>query len=125
VILVDTSVWLAHFRENVPLLGKLLTENQVLTHPSIAGELACGTLPRRADVLRWLHRIPRAAIASDNEVLTLIEERRLWSTGIGWTDAHLLASALITGSELWTRDKRLQAAARKMGLASPGRRGDR
>ena len=120
MILVDTSVWVAHFRESVPLLSELLNENRVLMHPSVIGELACGTLPRRSDVLRWLRRIPMAEVANDNEVLTLIDEKHLWGTGIGWVDTHLLASGLITGSEVWTRDERLRAAAKRLRLAFLG-----
>jgi hypothetical protein len=77
-------------------------------------------LPRRVHVLRWLHRIPTVAIANDIEVLTLIDQKRLWGTGIGWVDAHLLAAGLISGSELWTLDQRLQAAAERLGLAFSG-----
>lgn len=117
MILVDTSVWVAHFRQSVPLLKELLMEGHVLTHPSVIGELACGALPRRPQVLRWLGRIRTADVAHDAEVLTLIDEKHLWGRGIGWIDAHLLASALITGCELWTRDKRLRVAAQKLGLA--------
>jgi len=117
MILADTSVWVAHFRESVPLLKELLIDNRVLIHPWVIGELACGRLPRRPQVLRWLRRIPAAEVAHDAEVLTLIEDKRLWGTGIGWVDAQLLASALITNCEVWTRDERLHAAAKKLGLA--------
>ena len=117
MILVDTSVWVAHFRESVPLLKELLTDNRVLMHPWLIGELACGTLPRRSQVLRWLGRIPAAELAREGEVLRLIEDKRLWGTGIGWVDAQLLASALITECEVLTRDVRLHAAAKKLGLA--------
>jgi len=117
MILADTSVWVAHFRESLPLLKKLLIDNRVLIHPWVIGELACGTLPLRPQVLRWLRRIPAAEVARDGEVLTLIEDKHLWGTGIGWVDAQLLASALITGCEVWTRDERLHGAAKKLGLA--------
>ena len=117
MILADTSVWVAHFRHAVPLLEDLLTSNVVLTHPCVIGELACGMLPRRHQVLHWLQLIPSAGIARDSEVMTLIEDKRLWGSGIGWVDAQLLASALIVRCELWTRDERLQAAAGKLGLA--------
>jgi predicted nucleic acid-binding protein len=117
MILVDTSVWVAHFREGVPLLEDLLMRQRALMHSSVIGELACGTLPRRPQLLGWLRRIPAATVARDQEVFTLIEERHLWGKGIGWVDAHLLASALITESELWTRDQPLHAAAVKLGLA--------
>jgi len=117
MILADTSVWVAHFRASVPLLKRLLTDNHILMHPWVMGELACGTLPRRAHVLRWLARIPAAEVARDAEVLVLVDEKNLWGTGIGWIDAQLLASALLTGCELWTRDERLRGTAKKLGLA--------
>lgn len=117
MILVDTSIWVAHFRESVPALEDLLLQQRVLTHSSVIGELACGTLPRRAQLLGWLRRIPAATVAHDQEVFTLMEEKHLWGKGIGWVDAHLLASGLITGCELWTRDQPLHAAAMKLGLA--------
>jgi predicted nucleic acid-binding protein len=117
MILADTSVWVAHFRESVPLLQEVLVNNRVVMHPWVIGELACGTLPRRPQVLRWLRRIPAAEVAHDAEVFTLIEDKRLWGTGIGWVDAQLLASALITECEVWTRDERLQGAAKKLGVA--------
>lgn len=117
MILVDTSVWVAHFRETVPLLQEFLADNRVLIHPWVIGELACGTLPRRPEVLRWLTQIPAAKVAREAEVLSLIEDKRLWGTGIGWVDAQLLASALIAECEMWTRDDRLHAAADKLGLA--------
>jgi len=117
MILADTSVWVAHFRESVPLLSQLLTDNRILMHPWVIGELACGTLPRRTQVLRWFERIPSAEVARDAEVLALIEDKHLWGTGLGWVDAHLLAAGLITKCQLWTRDERLQAAAIRLGLA--------
>ncbi len=117
MILADTSVWVAHFRESVPLLQDLLIENRIVVHPWVIAELACGTLPRRQQVLRWLQRIPAAKVAHDAEVLALIENKHLWGTGLGWVDAHLLASGLITECELWTRDERLQSAAKRLGLA--------
>jgi predicted nucleic acid-binding protein len=122
MILADTSVWVAHFRESVPLLQEFLIDNRVLMHPWVIGELACGTLPRRPQVLRWLGRIPAAEVARDGEVLTLIEDKHLWGKGIGWVDAQLLASALITECELWTRDERLHGEAKRLGLAFPERK---
>jgi len=117
MILVDTSIWVAHFRESVPALDDLLLKQRVLTHSLVIGELACGNLHRRAQFLRWLRKLPAATIANDQEIFTLIEDKHLWGKGIGWVDAHLLASGLIMGCELWTRDQPLHTAAVKLGLA--------
>jgi hypothetical protein len=117
MILVDTSIWVEHLRESLPVLEDLLLKQRVLTHPSVIGELACGNLRRRAQLLGWLRRIPAASVARDQEVFSLIEEKRLWGKGVGWVDAHLLASGLITGCTLWTRDQPLHAAAMKLGMA--------
>jgi len=117
VILADTSVWIAHFRAPHPKLQRILIGNQLVTHPFVVGELACGNLPRRSEALKFLRLLPSVPLASNDEVLDLIEHRPLWGKGIGWTDAHLLASALLTGCRIWTRDIRLHSSAVHMGLA--------
>lgn len=119
MILVDTSVWIGHFRARSPRLAGYLEQGVVLVHPFVAGELACGNLKHRAAVLELFAALPPAAAASDAEVLNLIEGARLWRRGIGWIDAHLLASALLSEAALWTLDARLAAAARLAGVASP------
>ena len=119
MILADTSVWVEHLRESEPRLQELLLEGEVLVHPFVIGELACGNLRRRAAILSLLRELPMGAPASDAEVLTLIEEQRLWGTGIGWIDAHLLASALLTRCSLWTRDRSLRAAATRLKVHWP------
>lgn len=111
MVLVDTSVWVAHFREPQRGLVELLGEGLVLVHPFVTGELACGNLRRRPSVLADFAALPAAARASDLEVMRLVEDRRLWGRGLGWVDVHLLASALISHCRLWTLDKRLAAAA--------------
>lgn len=115
MVLVDTSVWIAHFREGQPELVNLLTDWQVVMHPFICGELACGNLRNRVELLFDLNALPQAPRASDAEVMRLIEVRRLWGRGLGWTDMHLLAAALLSDLRLWTLDKRLESAA--FGLA--------
>jgi hypothetical protein len=87
-------------------------------HPFVSGELACGNLKNRVAVLSDLHALPHAKLASDTEVLQLIEDRRLWGRGLGWIDMHLLASALLSHWGFWTIDKRLGEAAMKLGLQS-------
>jgi hypothetical protein len=85
-------------------------------HPFVSGELACGNLKSRVTTLSDLHALPSPKLASDTAVLQLIEDRWLWGRGLGWVDAHLLASALLSHCEFWTLDKKLGEAAREMGL---------
>jgi predicted nucleic acid-binding protein len=116
MILVDTSVWIDHFRKSDTELGNALTEGEVLMHPFIFGELACGNLRNRAELLALLKELPRAREATDEEVLALIDRRRLMGRGIGYVDAHLLAATLLTPSaRLWTRDRQLGRMAKELG----------
>lgn len=118
MILVDTSVWIDHLRTGDPKLVELLQDGQVLTHPWVIGELALGRLSRRGEVLALLHNLPQATVATDVEVLTLIDNQQLFGLGVGYVDAHLLAATMLsTNARLWTRDKRLAAAAHQHGLA--------
>jgi predicted nucleic acid-binding protein len=105
--LVDTSVWIDHFRNGNARLRQLLEEGEVATHPMILGELACGNLAKRAETLRLLSRLPDIPPAPDRLVLQSIESRRLWGKGIGWIDAHLIAASLLSEVPLWTLDRRL------------------
>lgn len=116
MILVDTSVWIDHFRRNDALLAELLSEGSVLMHPFVLGELACGNFKHRGTVLSNLAALRRAVSATDSEALALLEDRALWRRGLGWVDVHLLASALLTDCVLWTRDERLRAAAAHAGV---------
>jgi predicted nucleic acid-binding protein len=120
VILVDTSVWIDHFRKGDPKLTRLLNEALVLTHPFIIGEMALGGLKNRKQVLLNLAELPSANPANDDEVLIFIETAGLAGSGIGYLDAHLLASAKLTPeAKLWSRDKKLKAAAEAIGLGMP------
>jgi len=117
VILVDTSVWIDHLRARDKTLAQLLLAEQVLGHPFIIGEIALGHLPRRHEVLSSLRDLPQATVASQDEVLNLIESERLFGCGIGYVDAHLLAATRLTeGASLWTRDKRLRSAGESLAL---------
>lgn len=117
MILVDTSVWVDHLRTGDAALASLLDEGQVLTHPFVIGELACGNLRRRGELLALLSELPQARHATYDEVLYYIERHRLMGLGIGYVDAHLLASVSLTeAAHLWTRDKRLTAVARRLKL---------
>ncbi len=118
MILVDTSVWVDHFRGSDPELAGLLGAGRVLMHPFVKGELALGNLRARQTVLTDLSDLPQAKIAEDAEVLHLIGRDGLFGSGIGYVDAHLLASARLTiGASLWTHDKRLKAIAAQLDLA--------
>lgn len=117
MILVDTSIWIDHLRSGDAQLVTLLQDGNVLGHPWVTGELALGNLARRREVLKLLHNLPRATVATDVEVMTLIDHHRLFGLGIGYVDAHLLASTrLSAGGKLWTRDKRLHATAVQLEL---------
>lgn len=118
MILIDTSVWVHFFRgaARAADLAALLETNQVMLHPWILGELVLGGLDsRREAVIADLKRLPIALRVPDEEVLELIQVRRLTGRGIGWVDAHLLATVLVTGCGLWTFDGRLNAVARDLG----------
>lgn len=118
MVLVDTSVWIDHLRRGVPALANLLDEGRVLMHPFILGELACGQLSSRDELLGLLRELPEAVVATPAEALGFIEPQTLMGKGIGYVDVHLLASAVLEGgARLWTRDKRLARIAEGMGLA--------
>ena len=117
MVLVDTSIWVDHFRHRVSLLEDLLNCGEVVTHPFIIGELACGNLRNRTEILNLLSALPTLKIASHTEALRLVELRSLHGTGIGWIDVHLLSSSLLNRTALWTRDKKLNAAAKALGIS--------
>ena len=118
MILVDTSVWVDHLRTGAPSLSAALEQGRVLTHPFVIGELACGNLKNRREVLRLLSDMPVAPVASDSEALDFVERRALMGRGLGYIDVHLLASAVLAGTaRLWTRDKQLAVAAADLKLA--------
>lgn len=122
-VLVDTSVWVDHFRTRNDALVGLLALDLVMTHPLILGEISCGTPPNRAQVLADLSSLHQAQQASIREVLEFIEQERLFGLGCGLVDLLLLASTLMTpAAELWTLDKRLGALAERFGVRhQPGR----
>lgn len=118
MILVDTSVWIDHLRTGEPELVALLQDGQVLAHPWVTGELALGRLSRRSEILGLLGHLPQAEVATEHEVLAVIDNHQLFGLGIGYVDAHLLAATMLTsGARLWTRDKRLAAVADQLGVA--------
>ena len=118
MILVDTSVWVDHLRAPDETLTGLLEKARVLAHPFVTGEVALGYLGNRDLVLGFLQDLPQATVARDNEVLHFIGQHRLFGLGIGYVDAHLLASVRLTsGASLWTRDKRLGVIAGNLRIA--------
>ena len=118
MILVDTSVWIDHLRAADPELTGLLLEEQVLCHPFVVGELACGALKRRSEILALLRSLPHAPVVDQEEVLMFIEAHALMGSGLGWIDAHLLSSVYLGGDRLRTKDQRLAGAARRLGVAA-------
>ncbi len=124
MILVDTSVWIDHLRKAEDLLISLLNSTQVAIHPFVIGELACGNLKNRLTFLTLLDKLPMIQPARHEEVLFFIEHNQLMGRGIGYVDAHLLASlALSKHTFLWTRDKRLALVAQQLGMDYPNAEG--
>ena len=118
MILVDTSVWIDHLRAGDAQLAARLEAGEVCIHPFVLGELACGNLRNRSEVLGLLGRLPAVVAATDAEAMAFIERRALMGRGLGFLDVHLLASvALASPTRLWTRDKRLAAVATELSLA--------
>ena len=119
MMLVDTSVWIDHLRHGDAALTAALEAGQVWMHSFVLGELACGNLRSRVEVLGLLQALPPMPVSTDKEVLFFIDRHELMGRGIGYVDVHLLASARLGGAQLWTRDKRLHTVAAELGLAHP------
>lgn len=116
MILVDTSVWVEHFRHGDVGLETPLNNGQVACHPFIVGELACGNLKKRSQILSLLDTLPMAHLAEHEEVMHIIEKYRLMGKGLGYIDVHLLASAMLANISLWTLDKRLTTVSNALGI---------
>ncbi len=126
MILADTSVWIDHLRKDLPALAAVLEDGRVMMHPFVLGELACGNLSNREEVLRLLSDLPAAPAVTEREALGFIDRRALMGRGIGYIDVHLLASTALAGdAQLWTRDKRLAAVASELELAFTEKGGHR
>jgi predicted nucleic acid-binding protein len=117
MVLVDTSLWIEHLRSGNTGLEHLLNEGDVVCHPFIVGELACGNLSNRAEILSLLQALPLAIQAEDEEVMHFIEDYSLMGKGLGYIDMHLIAAALLTKAAIWTLDKKLREVSSKLGLA--------
>ncbi len=118
MILIDTSIWIEHLSKGGRVIEDLLRTNKVLIHPFIVGEIACGNLADRAEILSMLNDLPSVPVAAESSVLYFIEQNQLTGLGIGYIDAHLLtATALEPPTRLLTLDKRLKAAAESLDLS--------
>jgi predicted nucleic acid-binding protein len=117
MVLVDTSIWVAHLRHGDRELENLLIDAEVICHPFIIGELACGNLRNRNEILSLLKSLPLALTIECDEFIFFVDRNRLMGIGIGFVDVHLLASAQLSEIPLWTAGKRLKSAATKLGLA--------
>lgn len=119
IILPDTSVWISFWRQGNQPFARALVQGRVVVHPFVRGEVALGFVARREEAFGYLDQFARPRVAEHREVLALIERAPLWGRGIGWVDAHLLASALLDRLRLWTLDRRLAAVARDLGVGPP------
>jgi predicted nucleic acid-binding protein len=119
MVLVDTSVWVAHFRKSNSAFETLLANDQILCHPLVLLELACGSPPSpRTKTLGYLGKLQRATVATQDETLEFIEKHRLYESGCGAIDVSLLASTLLSENALlWTLDKALENLATQLGIS--------
>jgi predicted nucleic acid-binding protein len=117
MVLADTSVWIAHLRTGAIGLEAVLNEGHVVCHPFIVGELACGRIRNRSEILSLLRALPMAVDAEHEEVMEFIDNHDLMGKGLGYIDMHLLASAILTKVPLWTLDKKLNEVSSNLGLA--------
>lgn len=116
MVLVDTSIWVTHLRERDERLVALLEEGAVCSHPFVVGELACGNLKNRMEILALLQALPSAEVAEHEEILAFIESKQLMGKGLGYVDVHLLGSAVLSDVPLWTADRRLAESASTLGI---------
>lgn len=117
MVLVDTSVWVSHLREGNVNLAKLLNDGYVVCHPFIIGEIACGNLKNRSEILSLLQTLHMVIQAEHEEVLQFIESNRLMGKGLGYIDIHLIASAILTGISIWTLDKKPNKVSESLGVS--------
>jgi predicted nucleic acid-binding protein len=116
MVLVDTSIWVVHLRQGSRQLEKLLSDAEVICHPFIIGELACGNLKNRNEIISLLQSFPMAPTIEFDEFLFFIDRNHLMGKGVGFVDVHLLASAQLVGVPLWTADKKLKSSADQLEL---------
>lgn len=116
MVLVDTSVWVRHLRQGEPNLERLLTDGEVMCHPFVVGELACGSIRNRTEILSLLQILPLATEATHDEVLQFIERNHMMGKGLGYIDVHLCASAILSSVPMWTYDRRLKETNERLGI---------
>lgn len=120
MILVDSSIWIDHLRATDARLSALLVRNEAVVHPFVLGELLLGMVANRPALMETFGDLPQAKVATPDEVLVLIDRHRLYGRGIGYVDAHLIASTLLmTETRVWSRDRRLMTIAGELGIAAP------
>jgi hypothetical protein len=117
MVIVDTSVWVSHLRAGNVTLERLLNKGSVICHPFIIGELACGNIRNRSEILSLLQALPMAIQAEHEEIMEFIEHNQLMGKGLGYVDIHLIASAILTGVPIWTFDKMLDQVSSQFGLS--------
>ena len=117
MIIADTSVWIYHFRHGLPDFAQALQKGLISTHPVVLGELATGNLLNRTKTLAALHCLPRTKTGTLDECMRFIELHHLFGKGIGWNDIQILVAARLSGAFLWTRDRRLEEAAKDLSVA--------
>jgi predicted nucleic acid-binding protein len=122
MILVDTSVWISHFRDGSKGLSELLEAGEVMCHQLIIGELACGNLKSRNEILSNLELLPMSAEVQHDEIMSFIEKNRLMGRGLGYIDVALAASALLSTGQLWTLDKKLMKTGDDLGILYTGKK---
>lgn len=116
MVLADTSVWISHLRDGNPQLEELLNAGDVMCHPLIIGELACGNMKNRDEIFSLLHFLPTVEMSDHDEILQFIENNRLMGKGVGIIDVHLLASAVLTDVPIWTLDKKLERLSAELSV---------
>jgi predicted nucleic acid-binding protein len=116
MVLVDTSVWVSHLRKGNPQMEALLLDGSVVCHPFIIGELACGQIENRKEILSLLQSLPMVEIVEHEELLLFIKRNRLMGIGLGFVDVHLMAAAVLAGISLWTYDRKLRRASTKLNI---------
>lgn len=114
MILIDTSIWISHLTKSNSKLKDLLLKEKVITHPFIIGELSCGQIKNRKEILLLLSSLPKGICAENDEILQFIENKKLFQSGLGLIDVHLLACAQLSRSKIWTLDKKLNTVAAKL-----------
>jgi predicted nucleic acid-binding protein len=117
MVLVDTSVWVEHLRRGQRGLESLLHAGDVVCHPFVIGELACGFMENRKEIFSLLRALPPAVEAGHDEALAFLERHKLMGRGLGWVDVHLMASAILSETPLWTLDKKLKLESLRLGIA--------